>query len=76
MFHIAAIVYRVCKNGCDISFIHPVSWGYFHRHMYSICTVYVQYLYASKAYIYCTYTVQILYICQGMYIEKNVLRWE
>jgi hypothetical protein len=30
-----------------------------------ICTVYVQYLYASKAYKYCTYTVQILYICQG-----------
>ena len=29
--------------------------------MYSICTVYVQYVYASEAYTYCTYTVHILY---------------
>jgi hypothetical protein len=36
---------------------------YFPWHMYSICTVYVQYLYALEAYIYCTYTVHILYIC-------------
>ncbi len=34
-----------------------------HQHcpLYSICTVYVQYLYASEAYKYCTYTVHILY---------------
>ena len=29
--------------------------------LYSICTVYVQYLDASEAYKYCTYTVHILY---------------
>ncbi len=40
--------------------------------MYSICTVYVQYMYASKAYIYCTYTVQILYICQGKTKKKTL----
>ncbi len=41
--------------------------------MYSICTVYVQYMYASEAYKYCTYTVQILYICQGKTGQNTVL---
>ncbi len=50
---------------CSVLEVIMVFSVYLLRHMYSICTVYVQYLYASKAYIYCTYTVQILYICQG-----------
>ncbi len=34
---------------------------YQHWSLYSTCTLLVQYMYASKAYIYCTSSVQVLY---------------
>ena len=45
---------------------------YLLRPLYSICTVYVQYVYASEAYKYCTYTVHILYIWRRRWLEGLV----
>ena len=47
-----------------------------HQHcpLYSICTVYVQYLDASEAYKYCTYTVHILYNWRRKWGRKPVFR--
>ena len=43
--------------------------------LYSICTVYVQYVYASEAYKYCTYTVHILYNGRRRWLKGLSFCW-
>ena len=57
----AAVLWLGAKTGRIFRPLKTSALEHLLRHMYSICTVYVQYLYASEASKYCTYTVHILY---------------